>query len=302
MDIELLRYYIKVAETLSFKEAAEALFTSQSTLSRKINSLEKEMGILLFNRTTRRVTLTEAGSLLLEDSKKLVAVFDNMMLKVNGMNGKQSGTVRIGYFRNETAEYVARIVEQMRKDYPAIKVDYQKAGLLSLQSELLDGSLDAILVFRSCMDDYKDQKRLTIAHEYPQLLLYDDHPLAKKEKITFRDLLTENVVIRDWKDIPPSVNENMHEYFRSHGIKIEVMDNDFNWGRQMMRIRLGECIMLDAFSTSSIGLPNKFHVVPVVSEDPRFDRDLIILEKNTNPQVIALVQTVEKMISEHAFE
>lgn len=80
------------------------------------------------------------------------------------------------------------------------------------------------------------------------------------------------------------------------------LDSGFNWGRQMMRIRLGECVMLDAFAASSINLPEPFCVVPVISEDSRFDRDMIIRKDNTNALVFSLKETVQNMILEKQFQ
>ncbi len=302
MNIELLRYYIKVAETLSFKEAAEKMFTSQSTLSRGIHALEKELGVKLFDRTTRKVQLSEAGLSLLDDARKLITDYDTLMLKVSGLSGNKAGIIRIGYFRNENAEYLARIVERMRIDYPAVTIEYMKAGLPTLSEGLENGFLDAVLVYHSCLASHDKQERFTLAHEYPQLIVFQEHRLAEKKYVEFRDLQNEIVIVRKWKDIPDSVNESTNDFFREQGIHIEDPGNDFNWGRQMMRIRLGECVMLDAFATSSIGQPEPFCVVPVISEDNRFDRDMIIRKDNTNSLIFSLKKTVQNMILEKQFE
>src|SRR6185503_3576884 len=74
MELRHLRYFVSVAETLSFTKAAEKLHTAQPSLSRQIKDLEEELGIRLLNRTKRVVTLTDEGRSFLIDAKRLLAL------------------------------------------------------------------------------------------------------------------------------------------------------------------------------------------------------------------------------------
>ena len=76
IELRQLRYFVAVAEELHFGRAAERLHMSQSPLSRAIRELERDLGVVLFVRTTRRVELTAAGSVLLERSRRALAEID----------------------------------------------------------------------------------------------------------------------------------------------------------------------------------------------------------------------------------
>src|SRR6201997_5472552 len=84
VELRQLRYFVAVAEELHFGRVAARLHMSQSPLSRAIRELERELGLVLFVRTTRRVELTSAGSLLLERSRRALAEIDGAIADAKG--------------------------------------------------------------------------------------------------------------------------------------------------------------------------------------------------------------------------
>ena len=97
VELRQLRYFVAVAEELHFGRAAERLQMSQSPLSRAIRELERDLGVVLFVRTTRRVELTAAGSLLLERSRRALAEIDGAIADARRSADRRGGCVGIGY-------------------------------------------------------------------------------------------------------------------------------------------------------------------------------------------------------------
>ena len=97
IELRQLRYFVAVAEELHFGRAAERLHMSQSPLSRAIRELERELGVVLFVRTTRRVELTPAGSLLLERARRALAEIDGAVADVRRLTRSDDGVLRLGY-------------------------------------------------------------------------------------------------------------------------------------------------------------------------------------------------------------
>ncbi len=97
IELRQLRCFVAVAEELHFGRAAERLHISQSPLSRTIRELERDLGVTLFVRTTRRVELTEAGSLLLERSRRALGEIDGAIADVRGAARSPEGLLAIGY-------------------------------------------------------------------------------------------------------------------------------------------------------------------------------------------------------------
>ena len=302
MEIELLKYYLKVAETLNFTDAAESLFISQATLSRKISMLEEELGVRLFERTTRSVQLSEAGKLCLQDAKRIIENYDTLLLRTQGIAGQSAGTIRIGYFRTDTAEYLARIVLRMRKEHPAIQIEYEKDELENLIDGLDSGSLDAVLLFHPCISDDKNYERITIAHEYPSIIVSQIHPLASRGEVPLTELTDQKVILHYGQDVPESINQAVRHYFLSLGIELEADTPDESSYKQFLQVRLGEVIMIDPFATASSGLPDAFTRLRIPSDDAMFNRDFIMKKNNTNPLSPYLKRIVTAMVREGMFE
>src|SRR3954451_263140 len=97
IELRQLRYFVAVAEELHFGRAAERLHMSQSPLSRAIRELERDLGLVLFVRATRRVELTPAGSLLLDGSRRALAEIDGAIADAQRWAPAEGGVVGIGY-------------------------------------------------------------------------------------------------------------------------------------------------------------------------------------------------------------
>src|SRR3954453_3053077 len=108
VELRQLRYFVAVAEELHFGRAAERLHMSQSPLSRAIRELERDLGLVLFVRTTRRVELTPAGSVLLERSRRALAEIDGAITDARRSMQSEDVVLRLGYgpFSRPVAEAI----------------------------------------------------------------------------------------------------------------------------------------------------------------------------------------------------
>lgn len=127
-DYETLKYFNKVAETLSFVQAANDLNIQKSLLSRKIAELEGQMGVRLFHRTTRKVTLTEEGMAFLQEVHDGVKIFEQAIKSVQSNRSTPQGTVRI----STPVEFGLYLLENVMPDffetYPFVKIEWDFSG------------------------------------------------------------------------------------------------------------------------------------------------------------------------------
>src|SRR5215217_4028973 len=100
MELRHLRYFVAVAEELSFTKAAQKLCLAQPSLTRQVRNLEDEIGVRLLDRGNNRVSLTEEGRVFLFESKKLLAMCAESVLAVQRMNRGESSQLNIGYVAN----------------------------------------------------------------------------------------------------------------------------------------------------------------------------------------------------------
>src|SRR3954454_10218058 len=96
MELRQLRYFVAVARTRHFGQAAEQLHMAQSPLSQAIRQLESQIGATLFDRTTRRVDLTAAGEAFLRDAERILDALEDAQARVRYMGEGSTGLLRIG--------------------------------------------------------------------------------------------------------------------------------------------------------------------------------------------------------------
>ncbi len=147
MELRQLRYFVKVAETLSFSEAAKALCITQGTLSQQIKQLEGEIGAQLFIRTSRNVALTEPGSEMLPYARRTIADADRCMARIADINDMAAGTLNIGVTYSFSPILTETLIS-FRKLYPNIKLNIFYKPMAELMEMLRSRDVDFALAFK----------------------------------------------------------------------------------------------------------------------------------------------------------
>lgn len=108
MELRHLRYFIAVSDALNFTRAAEKMRVAQPALSKQVHDLEDEIGVDLFRRSQRGVTLTAEGKLFLDEARRIVADVDDAVKKTQALARGESGELNIGYASAPTIEILPR--------------------------------------------------------------------------------------------------------------------------------------------------------------------------------------------------
>jgi DNA-binding transcriptional LysR family regulator len=146
MELRHLRYFVAVAETLSFGRAAARLHISQPPLSRQIRSLEEALGTPLFNRTRRSVRLTAAGAALLPEARRLLRDADALQTGARQLAAGHVGTLALGFISVAAYNVLPELAPEFRRRHPGIRLTLQEATTDVQLAALLQGELDVGLV------------------------------------------------------------------------------------------------------------------------------------------------------------
>jgi DNA-binding transcriptional LysR family regulator len=189
MELRHLRYFVAVAEELNFGRAAERLGIAAPALSRAIAALESQLGVRLFDRSTRHVELTEAGRVLLDQARPALASLDAAARRAQRAAGPRRRLV-LTLKADLEGDLLEPILAAYRAEPEAVPVEVS-FGDWGRQAELLrDGRADVALIFRSFDSEGLDFEVLT---EEPQVVaLAASHPLAARERISLADLEAEH--------------------------------------------------------------------------------------------------------------
>jgi len=177
MELRHLQHFVAVAEDQHFTRAAERLMVSQSGLSASIRALERELQTPLFVRTTRRVTLTEAGRALLTEAERILAQVRSAHEAVAAVQGLLRGTLALGTEQCIAGVQVARLLAAFRRHHPDVEIRLRQAGAGALAEEVAAGRLDLAFAVHTRADS--DQLRsVPLTSEPMTVLCHPDHPLA----------------------------------------------------------------------------------------------------------------------------
>jgi DNA-binding transcriptional LysR family regulator len=190
MELRQLRTFVAVAEEQNFTRAAQRLYVVQSAVSSTMQTLERELGVTLVDRTSSPVSLTDAGRALLSEARKVIAAADAAVEAVNEVRGGLRGTVHLGTMQRRTGSHasVAQIIRAFGQEHPAVRVITRHAGgSAEMAAQVRDGTLD--LAFVGLAGNPPDGVLLTTLSREPMALLcHREHPLAGEHEIRLADL------------------------------------------------------------------------------------------------------------------
>lgn len=192
IELRHLRYFLMVSEELHFRRAAQRLHMSQPPLSFAIRQLEDQLGVLLLERTSRSVQLTEAGRAFAEEARKVLAGFD---LAVAGARraGDPGASVRVGCSPHLPIELLLRFVDGLRACNPTRRVKVSHALAVEQARRLHCGELD-FAIFPSVSAHASLQTEPLFPGEELVAFLALEHPLVAKEVLCPDDLAEETLV------------------------------------------------------------------------------------------------------------
>ena len=194
MDFRILRYFLNVAKEQSFTKAAEQLHITQPTLSRQLAALEEELGVTLFARSGRNITLTEEGILLKRRALEILDLEERTLDELKGSEGIVEGTVTIGCGEFAVVETLAEICRNYQQKYPLVQIVLHTATADTI-SEMMNKGLEDIGLFMEPVDTQGlDHIRIQGSDRWVVGMRPDD-PLASKGSIEKKDLIGKPLIL-----------------------------------------------------------------------------------------------------------
>lgn len=193
MELRHLRYFLALSERLNFTQAAERVHVTQSTLSHQIGQLESELGLKLFDRSDRRVTLTAAGELFLPAAIKALAEIDSGIALMNTPRRTLKGQLRVGTTPTLNMEVVPRCLALFSRDHPSMRVMVDEGTGDGMIADLRAGRLDLIVAYRPF-----DLSGLVFEPLYTEemvVVVNDQHPFIGRRRLRVVELHQRELVL-----------------------------------------------------------------------------------------------------------
>lgn len=288
MKLSNLSYFIEVATAGSFTKAAEKLYISQPTLSRRIQELEAELGVELFIRLSHGLELSRAGDqFLLEASKVLKSVtqlshmFDNQASSDN-----VSHIIKVGYLLNFNMGKMYELFARFRLNYPNVQFVMKQDTPMNLTEGLANGQYDLVFNLAIYFQANKTIEKTVFMKNHLQIALPIDHALSHQKKLAFVDLSQETFILFERKQSPVIV-----DYVISQGIK-----NGFNLkanfyikgldeGLSLVSVGKGLAFLYSGMNDGT--LESKYHITIIDLEMTHNDQNIVAaFDKNNDNELL----------------
>lgn len=192
MELRHLRYFVAVAEELHFGRAAERLFIAQPPLSQQIQQLERELGVALFLRTSRRVQLTPAGDVFLSEARQILTGLENAVQAARRAARGETGWLGIGFAASATYDLLPAVLHDFRARFPEIALSLMELNAAEQVLALLDRSIH--VGFARPYVELPEVSAAAVLREPFLVALPEAHRLASLPELSLAELSKEAFV------------------------------------------------------------------------------------------------------------
>lgn len=243
MDMRQLRYFVAVARERNFSRAAEVLHIAQPPLSRQIQQLEDTLGATLIDRSSRPLTLTDAGRFFYEQATQILARMEHIREQTRRIAQSRREIFIIGCVGSTLYSGIPDLVRRMRERWPELGIEIREMMSVEQIAALKDGRID--LGFGRVRLSDPDVERITLREERLVVAFPKGHPKSlSTEPMTLRDIAGETLVIYPSKPRPSFADEVLALFADlnvEHGMVEEVREIQTALG--LVAAAIGVCIL-----------------------------------------------------------
>lgn len=216
MNTFQLTCFLAVAETLNFAKAAELRGITQPAITHQIHTLETELNVKLFNRTTRTVKLTQDGQTFLHDARSIVTISERAIKRFENLPNQEIRTFSLGCHIHGHLFLLPEVLQRISDYYPNLHPQIHVVPFKHLYRLLEEDDVDVILAFQ----ENSVKKMPFIYKELGKIPIVGycaaNHPLAKNSCLSITDLEHEKLILHDPKKSPDNITMLQMQLINTH--------------------------------------------------------------------------------------
>jgi len=297
MELRHLHYFLKIAETSSFTQAAIALRVTQPTLSHQIKQLEQEIGTPLFDRIGRTIQITEAGQIFRSHAQRALQELESGLATVTELDGLMRGHLRIGVFRSFGNSLLPAVLAEFYRAHPRVRISMLQMSLADMELALVNGEIDfAITTYQPATSDKMVSEELFT--EPLILAVGSQHEFYGNASVRLEALADMPLILRPAGTPSRQLIENC---FTARGVVPSVVMEMSSGDATMATIRCSKLAIICA-GRALVGAPG---VTTVRIEAPELRRSGAILwhkDRHRSTAAVILAQMTQRAYAQGSSE
>lgn len=221
MELRHLRYFVAVAERLSYRQAADRLHLSQPALSNQIRDLEEEIGVRLFDRNTRKVRLTEAGRVLLDEARLVLTRAQHAVVAAREAAAGRRGRLLVGNIAALSHGFLAPILEQFHAQLPDVDVTLLDLTMAEQVPALESRQIQVGFSMGPCPPLPPALQQVTLLRSPVRVMMGRAHRLAGLARVPLEDIAREVVLLISPDRKATRHHEQLRELFAPYQVAFE---------------------------------------------------------------------------------
>ena len=297
MNLNQFRYFISVAEHGSFTKAAAQHYISQTAITQQIHALEEKIGVKLLDRNSRPVTMTPAGKVFLKEARELLGKIDAALLHTREASTGLEGELHLGYTKGYEHSDLPKHLRRFHLEYPNILISCYRHDTDKLAAGLLSGEYDIIFTWDSSNIHQEEALSLQVFERVPlRVALYANHPLARKKRLSRKDLKQENILFMSPSGTGDSFGDAHYiRLYQQAGYQPNILlrSNDMESILMMVAAEEGISIVPEYSHPWNIGTENVIFV-PLSGEEEHEEILIAWRKTDDNPALAHFIQSLDK--------
>lgn len=296
-----LKYFVAVAENLSFTKAAEQFYVSQTAITQQIRQLEETLGCTLFDRSTRPVALTSEGRVFLIEARAILERMAQAAERVHDASTGLTGSLRVGYVRGYERSDLSKLMRRFHQKNSSVLISFYRCPTNELAASLQQQEYDVIFTWDST--NLKNQPGIcymTVERARLVAALYSSHPLAQRRELCRADLRGENILYMS----PDSGNDSYGDAFfmqmyQAAGYKPNILFRSCDAESILMMVATEEGVsILPDYFTNKLYQADGLVFVPMKGENEEEEIIAAWQQGNQNPVLRRFIDMLRSAVGQ----
>jgi len=300
IDIIQIRYFVEVANELNFTNASKKLFVSQAAVSKKIASLEDELGVILLERNKRSVKLTSVGQIFFKDAVEILNKIEDMVRKIEDISSNYKNTLRLGYLGPAEFKFLPDLLQKFNEKYPDVNLFSKQYYQGALIHSLINGNLDIIFSLSMVIEKYPNLTFKRIYSDSFVIYCHKNHRLSSEKSINLSELKNEKFILLSEVGASSAYN-SIIKLCNENGLNPTIINEPDNFEHLLMMVKsnLGISILPNSIF-NYFNHDNQIITLPIKRDSLRndllnFEIGIAWEKNNQNPAIELFVNEMMKI-------